>query len=280
MQIFDGKKIRNEILDRLKEEVAVLSKKPVLSVIWIGDDFSSARYIEAKQRAAEKIGVHFDLIKYSSNVSLETVKTRIHELSNDPVVSGLMVQLPVPKNFDLIDLVNLISPQKDIDGLRFCSDLHCDFQPPVVLSIFEAIKRSGMNLANSKVAIIGKGYLVGYPMAKILDGKVRELRVADRSTPYMATVTADADLIISATGVANIIKPNMIKNGVVLIDAGTTELGGKLAGDIDEGCYTKASFYTPVPGGIGPVTVAMLLSNVVKAAQRQKMQEIERDRER
>ena len=263
---FDGKKIRNEIIDKLQKEVAVLPKAPVLTVIWIGDDFASARYIEAKQRAAEKIGIHFDLIKYSDNAKLTDINKRIRELNADENVDGIMVQIPVPKNFDMIDIISEISPDKDIDGLRFCSHLNCSFNPPVTLSIMEAIKESGINLAESKAVIIGKGFLVGDPIARLLRNKTEEIRIADRDTPYLATLTKDADIIISATGTANIIKPNMIKYGVVLIDAGTTELGGKLAGDIDPKCFNKAAYYTPVPGGIGPVTVAMLMSNVVRAA--------------
>ena len=268
-QEFNGKEIRDEIIDDLRRRAEDLPKKPVLAVVWIGDDFASARYIEAKQRAAEQIGIHFDLIKYSDNVSLEIVKKRILELNSDPNVTGLMIQLPIPKHFDLIDLVNIISPQKDVDALRFCSNLHCDFQPPVAKSVLLAIKQSGVLLEQSIVTIIGKGFLVGTPMAHILEGQAKELRVADINTPYLATLTVDADIVISATGVASLIRPKMIKPKAVLIDAGTTELGGKLAGDIDPSCYAKAAFYTPVPGGIGPVTVAMLLSNVLSAAEQQ-----------
>ncbi len=261
---FDGKKIRDEIIEKLRQEVAVLPKTPVLAVIWIGDDFASARYIEAKQRAAEKIGIHFDLIKYSDNAKLSDIIRRIDGLNNDNNIDGIMVQIPVPKHFDMIDIISEITPNKDIDGLRFCSHLNCSFDPPVTLSIMKAIKESGINLVDSKVVIIGKGFLVGDPIARLLQNKTEEIRIADINTPYLATLTKDADIIISATGKANIIRPNMIKNGVVLIDAGTTELGGKLAGDIDPRCYNKAGYYTPVPGGIGPVTVVMLMKNVVR----------------
>jgi len=270
--IFEGKKIRDAILQELKLDVDSLGFTPVLSVIWIGDDFASARYIEAKQRAAEKIGIHFDLIKYSNNVSLAEVRERIIELNRDPKVSGIMVQLPVPKHFDTTDLVSMISPAKDIDGLRYCSNLDCDFHPPVTLSILRAIAESGIDLSEASVCVIGKGYLVGSPMARILENKVKNLCSADSNTPYLGTMTVNADVIISATGVASLIKSKYVKSGVVLVDAGTTEVGGKLAGDIDPACYTKARYYTPVPGGIGPVTVAMLMQNVVLAAKNQAQQ--------
>lgn len=267
MNIFDGKKIRDEILQELKTQVELLPTTPVLAVIWVGDDFASARYIEVKQRAAEKVGIHFDLIKYSDNVEKAEIEARIRELNDDQKVVGIMIQVPMPKKFDLVDIISIISPEKDVDGLRYCSNLSCNFRPPVTLSIIEAIKHSGINLPDSKIAVIGKGFLVGAPIVRLLDKTAKEIRIADKDTPYLGTITSDADIVISATGVADIIKPNMVKNGVVLIDAGTTEVGGKLAGDIDKACYNKASYYTPVPGGIGPVTVAMLMRNVVGAAE-------------
>lgn len=268
MKIFDGKKIRDEIIEDLAAKVKLLPRKPVLAVIWVGEDFASARYIEAKQRAADKIGIHFDLIKYSDNTNLAEIREKISDLNNDEGVDGIMIQIPIPKKFDLVDLIKLIAPDKDVDGLRYCSNFSCDFKPPVTLSIMKALEEAEINLGDAIVTVIGKGFLVGTPMARLLENKVQTLRTADKDTPYLGTLTVDADVIISATGIANIIKPRMIKNGVVLIDAGTTEVGGKLAGDIDVDCYDKASFYTPVPGGVGPVTVAMLLQNVVTAAER------------
>lgn len=256
-------------MEVLRETVSKMGIKPTLAVIWIGDDFASARYIEAKQRAAEKIGIHFDTIKYSDKAELIEIKSKIKELNSDDSVTGIMVQVPVPAKFKLLDLLATIDQDKDIDGLRYCSKLTCNFRPPVTLSILEAIRQSGVSLISSVVAVIGKGYLVGSPMERVLEGKVKELRTADASTPYLGTITKDADIIISATGQANLIKPNMIKKGVVLVDAGTTELGGKLAGDIDPKSHPLARYYTPVPGGIGPVTVAMLMANVVAAAQKQ-----------
>lgn len=264
---FDGKKIRDEILDDLKNRVAKLERKPVLAVIWIGDDFATARYIESKQKAAEKIGVHFDLNKYPVSVAQKEVESKIDELNSDPDVDGIMIQIPLPESLNIMDLINRVAPEKDVDALRYCSGNYCSFRPPVTISIMEAIKRSGVNYLDSKIVIIGKGFLVGAPLARMLESENADIRVADEETPYIAAITIDADIIISATGKANLIKPNMIKNGVVLIDAGTTEVGGKLAGDISSDCYPKSSYYTPVPGGIGPVTVAMLMSNLVKAAE-------------
>jgi len=266
MEYFDGRKIRDEIIGNLKLEVRDLNLKPVLSVIWVGEDFATARYIEAKQRAAEKIGIHFDLIKYSENVSENEITEKIEKLNKKDYVDGIMVQIPVPKNMSMVGLIKKISPDKDVDALRFCANFTCGFRPPVTMSIMEAIKMSGLSHENNSVAVIGKGFLVGAPMIRIFEGFGTDLRIGDQKTPYLGTITLDADIIISATGKAGLIKPNMVKEGAVLIDAGTSEVGGKLAGDIDKRASKKAKFYTPVPGGIGPVTVAMLLKNVVQAA--------------
>ncbi|MFA7244064.1 MAG: bifunctional 5,10-methylenetetrahydrofolate dehydrogenase/5,10-methenyltetrahydrofolate cyclohydrolase [Patescibacteria group bacterium] len=267
MNMFDGRKIRNEILDDLKIRVASFQQKPVLAVIWIGEDFATARYIESKERAAEKIGVHFDLFKYPTEVTQEEVEKKILELNQNQSVDGIMIQIPIPEYLNLNDLIKQIDPAKDVDGLNFCRGGICNFRPPVTISIMEAIKRSGINYKESKIAIIGKGFLVGSPLARMLESENADIRIADEETPYLATITSDADIVISATGTANLIKPDMVKNGVVLIDAGTTEVGGELRGDIDINCYRKASFYTPVPGGIGPMTVAMLFANLVKSAE-------------
>jgi methylenetetrahydrofolate dehydrogenase (NADP+)/methenyltetrahydrofolate cyclohydrolase len=266
-QMFDGRKIRDEILADLRDRVAKLGRKPVLAVIWVGDDFATARYIEAKERAADQIGVHFDLLKYSADISQKEVEQKISELNNDKNVDGIMIQIPVPDSLDIAGLINEVSPEKDVDALRYCTGSYCSFRPPVTISIMEAIKRSGADYKNASIAIIGKGFLVGAPLARMLQSENADIRIADEETPYLGTITLDADIIISATGKGNLIKPNMVKNGAVLIDAGTTEVGGKLAGDISEDCYPKSSFYTPVPGGIGPMTVAMLLSNLVRAAE-------------
>ncbi len=268
MKIFDGRKIRDQVISDLKQEVTSLKLKPNLAIIWVGEDFATARYIEAKQRAAEKIGIHFDLIKYSIKSSTEEMERRIEELNKDKDVDGIMIQIPVPDGIDTTRLIKKIDPNKDVDALRFCANFSCGFRPPVTMSIMEAIKMSGLSHKNNSVAVIGKGFLVGAPMIKIFEGFGTDLRIGDSKTPYLGTITADADIIISATGKADLIKANMVKEGAVLIDAGTTEVGGKLAGDIDKKAYKKAKFYTPVPGGIGPATVAMLLKNVVEAAKK------------
>lgn len=265
VKVFDGRKIRDEILERLKEEISSHGGKPKLAVIWAGNDFASEKFIKAKRAAAEKAGILFDVHKFDDSISEDSILQKIDELNNDTSVTGILVQLPLPEGIDYKKVINLVKAEKDVDGLRFCSDLICSFRAPVTLAILKAIEESGADLKGSVVTIVGQGFLVGAPITKILQAVALETRITDVKTPYIGTFTIDADIVISATGRGRIIRPEMIKQDAILIDAGTTEMKGELAGDVDPRCYDKASYYTPVPGGIGPVTVAMLFSNVVEA---------------
>jgi len=269
---FDGRRIRDQILSELKVKFADLPVKPTLAVIWMGDDLVSARYVEQKQRAAEFLGVHFDICKFPESVLTKTVIETIRELNQNPQVIGIMIQLPIPKTLDQQLLISTILPEKDVDALRFCSDLECSFRPPVTIGVLEALKESGIDLKGSSIAVVGRGFLVGEPLIRVLQSQVADLRVADEQVLHLSTITSDADVIISATGHPSLIKPDMIKKGVILVDAGTAELGGKLVGDVDSRCYEKSAFYTPVPGGIGPMTVAVLFKNLYTAAQKKNLE--------
>jgi methylenetetrahydrofolate dehydrogenase (NADP+)/methenyltetrahydrofolate cyclohydrolase len=261
---FDGKKTRDRIMEELKIKVARLPRKPVLAVVWAGDNLVSARYVEAKKKAAEKIGVGIRVFKFVKNAESIDIINKIKELNEDKKIDGILVQLPLPENFRLSDVIDAISPEKDVDALRFCGQRSCTFRPPVSMAILEAVKESGVSIFDSVIALIGRGFLVNDPLYRILVEYDCDVRVVDEQVPNIGTVTQDADIVISATGKPDLIKPPMIKNGVVLIDAGTTEVKGSLRGDVDPLSYLKSKFYTPVPGGIGPVTVAMLFKNLIE----------------
>ena len=270
--IFDGKQIRDEILKDLADKVVSLERKPVLAEFLIGDDPVSAAYAELKRKIAVKIGVLFCLYKFDSDDKESEIIEAIKFLNDDPETDGIMIQIPVPQGFDRSKLIEAISPKKDVDGLRFCAGLDSDFRPPVVEAILEGLKRSQgiLNLESGswekkKIALVGHGFLVGKPLERTL----RELGIDNLSVVTSENIQdskfeiLDSNIIVSATGKAGIIKSEMIKEGVTLIDAGTAEENGELKGDIDPEAYEKASYYTPVPGGIGPVTVAMLFRNLV-----------------
>jgi len=264
VDFFDGKKIRDEIIEDLKNKVEKMERKPGLAVFLIGNDVVCERYVALKKRIAEKIGIFVRVYRYDENAEQSEIIAKIKELDVDNTVDGIMVQIPIPKNFDKYEIINAISPEKDIDGLRFCAGFHSHFTPPVVLAILKAIELANKDIEECKVLVVGRGFLVGWPVAQCMEEAVKGLVIADGSTKNLENLTENADVIISATGKSNLIKPNMIKEGAVLIDAGTSEVGGELLGDIDPESYKRSSFYTPVPGGIGPVTVAMLLKNLVE----------------
>lgn len=260
---FDGKKIRDKILADLKTKINEMKEKPVLAVFWIGENQVSGHYVSIKRKIAEDLGVEFELIKLDENVSQEEVLDRIEKLNKDQNVMGIMTQIPLPAHLDQEDIIRAIDPKKDVDGLKYCMGMESAFMPPVVMAILEAVKLSGKKIEESNIAIIGNGFLVGAPLVKAMDGKAMALSVANSGTENISDLTEDADIVISATGVGHIIKPEMVKEGVVLIDAGTSEVSGEIRGDIQPEAFKKASYYTPVPGGIGPVTIAMLMKNLM-----------------
>ncbi len=264
MITFDGRKIRDEILEELESKIEKMKKKPVLAVILIGGDPVSVAYIGLKKKLANKIGIDVNLNYFDENISQDEVTKTIKKLNDDENITGIMVQIPVPNDLNRDEIIKTIDSKKDVDGLRYCAGLDSDFPPPVIAAIDRAIKESNIDLENSNAVIVGNGFLVGKPLARYLEGKINKLTVLDSNTEKTTKLIKEADIIISAVGKPEIVKPEMIKDGVVLIDAGTSEVGGELKGDVDSAAYHKSSYYTPVPGGIGPVTVAMLLSNLVK----------------
>ncbi len=278
--IFDGCKIRDSILKELKDRISEMKRKPTMAVFLIGDDPVSVNYVALKQRLAAQTGINFKLYKYGASVNQDEVLSKIKQLDRDEDVAGIMIQIPVPSQIDREAVIAAISPHKDIDGLRYCQGLESDFYPPVVLAIKTALSQSGVDLTKVTIAIIGKGFLVGNPLYRCLSfeqsgvgARIKtdssrpmtsnSIRAFDLIDSEALSFIKGADVVISATGQAGLIKPEMVKSGVVLIDAGTSESGGRLVGDIDSAAYAKASFYAPVPGGIGPMTIAMLLKNLV-----------------
>jgi methylenetetrahydrofolate dehydrogenase (NADP+)/methenyltetrahydrofolate cyclohydrolase len=176
-----------------------------------------------------------------------------------------MIQIPVPHTFDRDALITAITPEKDIDGLRYCLGIQSRFIPPVILSILQAIDQANLNLHSSNIVIIGKGFLVGSPLQRYFKDNGITYTAADSKTVDLRSITSQADLVISAVGKANLITADMVRSGVTIIDAGTSEVNGQLKGDCEEQVYKKAAFYTPVPGSIGPLTVGILMKNVLRA---------------
>lgn len=265
----DGKKIKDDLKRRFQREVSFCKNPLCLAVISAGDDTVVRSFINIKRRFAFDIGVSFLEENLPKNVSFHQIKQVIERLNADPLVTGIVVQLPLPSHLNTEAVLDLIAHEKDVDVLsREANDTfkrgESRILPPVVAAVLEIFEREHIEISqHKKVVILGHGRLVGAPIAKWFHYQKVPVIVVDRPTTNLLGLLQDADIIISGTGVAGIIKPEMIKRGVVLIDAGTSESNGQIVGDADPRCEEIASVFTPVPGGVGPITVAMIFRNLL-----------------
>lgn len=257
--LVDGKKIRDEILLELKDNFESIGGA-VLAVVWVGDDPATEKFVEYKKKVAEKIGVELRLFEYENNIAQVDLEKELNRLATDQEVDGIIVQLPLPKQIDVEKIINLVPSDKDIDALG----IEAVVMSPVTAAVLEILKRYEISLNKNKFVVLGNGKLVGRPTAVWLAGEGADVSVLDNQTKDAAVILGQADVIISGIGKPGFIVPSMVKNGVVLIDAGTSEQSGKLAGDVDPACAEKASLLTPVPGGVGPIVLAKLFENLWK----------------
>ena len=273
-KILDGRKIAEKIKRRLKAQVKKMKQRPGLAVVYIGNDPVSLSYIRAKEKAAKEIGIDFLFYKLTDKSSEKKVVGLIHRLNQDKNISGIIVQLPLSAHLPKKEILNAIALEKDIDVLsdkarELLKNGQPIFIPPPAGAVLEFLKTAKMPLKKSTVVVVGRGMLVGEPVAMLLKQRAKRLIVCDRKTKSLTTETRKADILISAVGQPNLIKKEMVKKGAVVIDAGTAKYKGKIVGDVDFADVSlKTSYITPVPGGVGPVTVAMLLANAVKAAKK------------
>lgn len=271
MFIIDGKKIRDEMLENLKLKLQKLDRKLGFAVIQIGDDIASSVYIKQKKIMAEVLGYNFRYIKMNESVLLDDILKLIDELNEDLTVDGILVQLPIPDQIDVRVIKNRINPYKDVDGLtdfnkvRLGSDKDC-LMPCTPLAIMSLLNYYNIDLKGKKVVVVGRGELVGEPVSRLLSLRGASVEVCHSKTKDLASYTRNADLLVVAVGKANLITNDMVKEGTIVIDAGINRVNGKLCGDVDfESVSKKCSYITPVPGGVGPMTIAMLGENIYKA---------------
>lgn len=274
--IIDGKKIANDVAEELKERVEKLATQnvqPKLAIIGIGPDEPSKVYIRMKQRRAEDLGIATEYLELSQKGPAECAKI-VDEKANDPKVHGIIAQLPFQDWDDTQGLLDHIPPTKDVDGLSTASQEllkrgEAPLVPATPKSILELLRRENIELKNKHIVIVGRGQLVGKPLRDILENDGMDVVVAHRQTEDFGGTLRQADVIVTAAGKAGLVTGDMVKNGATVIDAGTMDVQGKLQGDVDfDSVKAKASYISPVPGGVGPVTVAMLLENVVEAAEK------------
>jgi methylenetetrahydrofolate dehydrogenase (NADP+)/methenyltetrahydrofolate cyclohydrolase len=287
-EIIDGKTISKRIREEIAERAAALSRRgvqPGLGVILVGEDPASASYVRSKQRACEKAGIYSVDRKLPDTISEEELLREVHGMNEDPAIHGILVQLPLPAHIDTQRVIERIDPSKDVDGFHPASlgrllAGNPGFTPCTPQGIVELLDRSGVSIPGSHVVIVGRSNIVGKPLAAMLVQKHSRanatVTVAHSKTKDLTALTSQADILIAAAGQVNLITADMVAEGVVVIDVGMNRVddpeakkGYRLVGDVDfDGVKEKASKITPVPGGVGPMTIAMLLQNTVESANR------------
>lgn len=276
MEIINGKEIASEIRENLKKEIAEKNLKPGLAIIMVGNNPASEIYVRNKRKACAEIGIKEELYQYDENVSEEQLINCIIKLNNDENINGIMIQSPLPSHLDEDKIMNYIVPEKDVDGfgissLGYLASNEEKFISATPYGIIKLLEYKNIAIEGKNVVIIGRSKIVGRPLALALLNRNATVTITHSKTKNLREITKTADILIVAIGKAKFITGDDIKDGAVVIDVGINRIDGKVIGDADfESCSEKASYITPVPGGVGPMTIAMLLTNVVESFKRSK----------
>ena len=277
-QIIDGNALAQELRRSFKaraEALAARGQRPGLAVILVGKDAASQVYVRNKVNACQAIGMHSEKITYDAAVDPEIVLKRIAELNADPAIHGILVQLPLPKHFDEEAVLEAIAVDKDVDGFHAenvgaLAQGNPRFIPCTPYGVMKMFEKGNVDIAGKEAVIIGRSNIVGKPMASLLINAGATVTVCNSRTRDLAGHTRRADILVAAVGKPRFVSADMVKPGAVVIDVGINRLpDGKLCGDVDfAGCLEVAGQITPVPGGVGPMTITMLLANTIEAAER------------
>lgn len=279
MEIINGNKIAGEIFEELRRQAAKLREKnilPLLKVILVGSHPASLSYIKTKRHTAESVGVIVEINEYPESIAEEDLRHEIEVFNRAATVDGILVQLPLPKSLDRSAVLDSVAPHLDVDCLtetnkqKLARGEEPAFYPPAPAAVLHTLDHYEVDLKSANVLLVGSGELVGKPLAAMLLKRKVHYKIANRHTDNLSKLCREADVVISGVGKAGLITKEMIKPGAVVIDAGTTAAeAGAVVGDVEiTGVSGKARLFAPVPGGVGPVTVAMLLKNVVQSAKR------------
>lgn len=289
MEILDGKKVSNQIKEEITVEVAQMKARgervPHLAAVLVGNDGASLTYVGSKVRSCKKIGFESTLIHLPEETTEEDLLEQVHQLNNDPNIDGYIVQLPLPKHIDEEKVLMAVNPDKDVDGFhptnfgKMALDMET-FISATPFGIMELLKRYNVETEGKHTVVIGRSHIVGRPISILMSQKGNPgnstVTLAHSRTKNLKELTLQADIVISALGVPKFLKADMVKDGVTIIDVGITRVpdesspkGYYITGDVDfDNVSKKASFITPVPGGVGPMTIAMLLKNTLLARER------------
>lgn len=275
-QILFGKVVAEKIYKEIEKDLVFLNfkkTKPVLAIIVVGDDPLSKKYVNIKVAKAKELGVKTQINQYPSRISQETIIAKIDDLNSSSLVKGIVVQFPLPKQIDSSKVTWAIAPEKDVDGFQMRN-----FRPPAPMAVVDLLLHYKIPVLKKKIALIGYGVLVGKPLATLLSKQGASIYVYDQDNPISGYKIKQADVVISAVGIPNIITSDLVGPEQVIIDAGTSSDGKTIVGDVDfEGVRSLAKAVSPVPGGVGVITVAELFRNFVKAAKMQQDKENQSD---
>ncbi len=277
-KIIDGNELSRLIRADFKTEVDALKARgvvPGLAVVIVGDDPASHVYVRNKVKACANVGMHSELHAMPADTTQSALLAKIHVLNNDPAIHGILVQLPVPKHIDNKAIIEAIAVEKDVDGFHH-ANLGAlvvgepTFQPCTPYGVMKMLDHHNIPIEGQHAVVIGRSNIAGKPMALMLINRSATVTVCTSKTRDLGAITRQADILVVATGKANMVTADMVKDGAVVIDIGINRLpDGKLAGDVHfDTVKEKASYITPVPGGVGPMTITMLLSNTLTAAKR------------
>lgn len=274
MKILDGKSLSAKVKDELKGNVNSYFQTPILAVVTIGDDAASEVYVKNKKKACEYVGMSFIHLDYASCVKEEVVIKKIKQLNKDKSINGIIVQLPIPDNFNVSKIINTIDPSKDVDGLtntqagKLIKNEKC-LIPCTPKGIMEIFKEYKIDLEGKHVVIVGRSNLVGKPLMLECLNKNATVTMCHSKTKDLKKYTKDADILVVAVGKKYLIDKTMVKKDSVIIDVGINRIDGKLYGDVNPNVEEVCGYLTPVPGGVGPMTVSMLLKNTFEAYKNQ-----------
>ena len=276
MTIIDGKALSDKILKEIENEhselQAKVGRKAGLAVIIVGENPASQIYVRNKIRACERVGFHSETIRLDEHITEENLLLEIEKLNNDNNIDGILVQLPIPKHINELKVINAISAEKDVDGFhttnigKMMIGDETGFLPCTPAGVIQMFEEYNIDLEGKDVLVIGQSNIVGKPMTLLLINKRATVQVCNSKTKNLSEKLQKADVVVAAAGSPKLVKGSDVKEGVVVIDIGINRVNGKICGDVDfEEVSQKASYITPVPGGVGPMTIAMLIKNTFKS---------------
>lgn len=272
-------KLRNKMQERVKDISKVFEETPCLAVILVGDDPASQSYVKGKSKACEEIGIKNKTLRFHKDTSEIEILRKIQELNLDPDVHGILVQLPLPDHIDERKVMNFIDPKKDVDGFHpfnvdaLYTNKHDGIIPCTPKGIIHLLKENNIEIAGKNAVVVGRSNIVGLPVAKLLLDENATVTVCHSKTKDLAKITSEADILIVAIGKPKFVTADMVKLGATVIDVGINRVDGKLCGDVDFDSVfdEKTEYITPVPGGVGPMTITCLMENTIECFLKQHM---------